>query len=933
MSTPRRLVIVESPAKARIIQGYLGDGYEVKSSVGHIRDLPNNAADVPDKYRGTAWAKTGVDVDHDFAPMYVISSTKKPLVRELKAAMSGVDELLLATDEDREGEAIAWHLVQVLQPKVPYRRMVFHEITKDAIQAAAQTTRELNTDLVDAQETRRIVDRLFGYEISPVLWRRVAPKLSAGRVQSVALRLIVERERERIAFRSASYCDIRGSFTPGPFAARLAKVDGRRIAGGKDFDDAGTLTSTDVLLLDEPAAATLTEALAGQPFTVSAVDQRPSTRRPAAPFMTSTLQQEAGRRLRWTAKRVMDVAQRLYEGGYITYMRTDSTTLSDQAIAAARSQAQDLYGADHVPAAPRRYDRKVKNAQEAHEAIRPSGDHFRTPGQVSGTISRDEFLLYELIWKRTLASQMADAKVATTTLRLGATASDGRQVEFTASGTVVVFPGFLAAYADVTDDGDAKKADTRLPGVAQGDTVTPTELVAEPHSTNPPPRYTEGSLTKKLEEMGIGRPSTFATIANTLIDREYVWRRGSALVPTFLGMTVVRLLEDHFTALVDYSFTAQMEEVLDAIAAGDDSRLQALERFYRGDGGFDGLRNLIDKGGDDIDARALSTFAIAGSDAAVRVGKYGPYLERNSDERANFPEDLAPDEITAEKVEEIFAQPRGDRELGDDPDSGRMIVVKNGRFGPYVTEVLSEEEAAAKGKAKIKPRTASLFKDMDPTTVTLPEALKLLSLPREIGPHPVDGEPIFALNGRYGPYIKKGNDSRSLADEAQLFTVTIDEALALLAQPPRRRGQSAPSGPLKELGTDPVSGNPIVVKDGRFGAYVTDGEYNATIPKGDSVDEITLERASDLLVERRAKGPAKKSRRKTAKKATKKATAKKSTAKKTPAKKAAKKTAAKKATKAPAAEPATQTSESSPHPEPAPVVVEAISEPAESGVS
>ncbi|MFN8125006.1 MAG: type I DNA topoisomerase [Candidatus Nanopelagicales bacterium] len=900
MSTPRRLVIVESPAKARIIAGYLGEGYEVTSSVGHIRDLPNNAADVPDKYRGTAWAKTGVDVEHDFAPMYVISASKKPLVRELKAAMSGVDELLLATDEDREGEAIAWHLVQVLQPKVPYRRMVFHEITKDAIRQAAENTRELNTDLVDAQETRRIVDRLFGYEISPVLWRRVAPKLSAGRVQSVALRLIVERERERIKFRSATYCDIRGSFAPGPFAARLAKVDGQRIAGGKDFDDTGSLTSSDVLLLDEAAAETLTTALAGRPFTVTAVEQKPSTRRPAAPFMTSTLQQEAGRRLRWTAKRVMDVAQRLYEGGYITYMRTDSTTLSDQAISAARAQAQELYGADHVPASPRRYDRKVKNAQEAHEAIRPSGDRFRTPGQVSGSVGRDEFLLYELIWKRTLASQMADAKVATTTLRLGATAADGRSVEFTASGTVVVFPGFLAAYADVSDDGSAQQAESRLPRLAEGDAVTAAELVAEPHSTNPPPRYTEGSLTKRLEEMGIGRPSTFATIANTLIDRNYVWRRGSALVPAFLGMTVVRLLEDHFTELVDYSFTAQMEEVLDAIAAGDDSRLQALERFYRGDGGFDGLRTLIDKGGDDIDARALSTFPVADSDAVVRVGRYGPYLQRGEDERANFPDDLAPDEITAAKVDEIFAQPRGDRELGTDPDSGRPIVVKNGRFGPFVTEILSEDEAG-KGKNKVKPRTASLFKDMDPTTVTLEEALRLLSLPREVGPDPRDGEPIYALNGRYGPYIKKGNDSRSLADEAQLFTVTVDEALALLAEPPRRRGQRAPSGPLKELGADPVSGNPIVVKDGRFGAYVTDGEYNATIPKGDNVDEITLERASDLLVERRAKGPAKKSRKKSsAKKATaKKSAAKKSTTKKSAAKKTTtRKTAAKKTTAA-----------------------------------
>ncbi len=888
MSTPRRLVIVESPAKARIIQGYLGQGYEVKSSVGHIRDLPHNASDVPDKYRGTAWAKTGVDVDNEFAPMYVVAGSKKPLVRELKAALSDADELLLATDEDREGEAIAWHLVQVLQPKVPYRRMVFHEITKDAIQQAAQTTRELNTDLVDAQETRRIVDRLYGYEISPVLWRRVAPRLSAGRVQSVALRLLVERERERIAFRSAMYCDIRGQFTPGSFNARLVKVDGQRIASGKDFDDTGALTAKGVLLLDEPTAAGLTESLTGQQFTVTAVEQRPSTRRPSAPFMTSTLQQEAGRRLRWTAKRVMDVAQRLYEGGYITYMRTDSTTLSEQAINGARNQARDLYGADHVPDVPRRYDRKVKNAQEAHEAIRPSGDTFRTPGQVSGTLNRDEFALYELIWKRTLASQMVDAKVATTTLRLGATAQDGRQVEFSASGTVVVFPGFLAAYADVSDD-EAKDKDTRLPAVAERETVVPTELVAEPHRTNPPARYTEATLTKTLEEMGIGRPSTFATIANTIVEREYAWRKGSALVPTFLGMTVVRLLEDHFTELVDYSFTAQMEEVLDAIAAGDDTRLRALERFYRGDdGGFDGLRNLIDQGGDNIDARALSTFAIPDSDAVVRVGKYGPYLQRNEDERVNFPDGTAPDELTAERVDELFAQPRGDKELGQDPATGHVIVVKNGRFGPYVTEVLEVDESIPV-KKRPKPKTASLFKDMSPETVTLDEALRLLSLPREVGVDPKDNEPIQALNGRYGPYIKKGTESRSLAEESQLFTVTLEQALKLLAEPARRRGQKSAAA-LKELGTDPVSGNPIVVKDGRFGAYVTDGEYNATIPKAENADEITLERASDLLVERRAKGPAKKSKKaakKTTKKATKKAPARKTAATKSTAKKAA----------------------------------------------
>jgi DNA topoisomerase I len=891
--TPQRLVIVESPAKARIIQGYLGDGYVVQSSVGHIRDLPNNAADVPEKYRGTAWAKTGVDVDEDFKPMYVVSANKRPLVRELKAALSQADELLLATDEDREGEAIAWHLIEVLQPKVPYRRMVFHEITKDAIREAARTTRDLNTDLVDAQETRRIVDRLYGYEVSPVLWRRVGSGLSAGRVQSVALRLVVDRERERIAFRSASYCDIRGTFLPGSFGARLTKVDGRRLATGKDFDDGGELKSSDVLVLDIQAAEALTDSLAARPFTVASVEQKPSTRRPNAPFMTSTLQQEGGRRLRWTAKRVMDVAQRLYEGGYITYMRTDSTTLSEQAIRAAREQATTLFGADHVPDAPRRYDRKVKNAQEAHEAIRPSGDSFRTPGQVSGSLTGDEFALYELIWKRTLASQMVDAKVATTTLRLAATAADGRAVEFSASGTLVVFPGFLAAYEDTRDaESQSAKENAQLPPLQQGQEVQATELTADPHTTNPPARYTEGTLIKALEDRGIGRPSTIASIITTIQEREYVRKRGTALVPSFLGMTVVRLLENHFSALVDYSFTARMEEVLDAIAAGDESRIQALERFYRGDDGigFQGLRPLIDKGGD-IDARALSTFEIAGSDAVVRVGKYGPYLQKGEDDRLNFPEDLAPDELTAEKVEELYAQPRGDREIGTDPATGRTIVVKTGRFGPYVTELL-EDDAPPKTKA----RTSSLFKDMDPAGVDLDTALRLLSLPREIGADPADGEPIFALNGRYGPYIKKGDESRSLADEAQLFTVTVPEALVLLAEPPRRRGQRAAAAPLKQLGTDPVSGGAIVVKDGRFGAYVTDGEYNATIPKAENAEEITLSRAADLLAERRAKGPAKKIARKSS--------ARKSPAKKSVAKKSAAKNAKKPAAKKTAAKPA-----------------------------
>jgi DNA topoisomerase-1 len=896
----RRLVIVESPAKARIIQNYLGPGYEVHSSVGHIRDLPQRAADVPTKYRGTEWAKTGVDIANGFAPMYVVGADRRSLIGELKTALAKADELLLATDEDREGEAIAWHLVEVLKPKVPYRRMVFHEITQEAIQRAAQTTRDLNTDLVDAQETRRIVDRLYGYELSPVLWRRVGPGLSAGRVQSVALRLVVDRERERIAFVSATYCDIRGAFAPGPFQARLVSVDGRRIAAGKDFDDSGQLKNNSVVVLDAASGEALAEELQGRPFRVTSVDQRPGTRKPGAPFMTSTLQQEAGRRLRWTAKRVMDVAQRLYEGGYITYMRTDSTTLSAQALDAARNQARELFGPDHVPDAPRRYDRKVKNAQEAHEAIRPSGDHFRTPGQVAGALRGDEYALYELIWKRTLASQMADAKVATTTVKLAADTSEGRTAEFSASGTVIVFPGFLAAYAD--PEGDDDKKQPKLPPLREGDDISAVELLAESHATAPPARFTEASLIKALEEMGIGRPSTFASIISTILDREYVAKRGSALVPSFLGMTVTRLLEQHFAPLVDYGFTARMEETLDAVANGDDSRLQALERFYRGESGtgYLGLRPLIDQGGDSIDARALSTFPIKGSDAVVRVGRYGPYLERipadsGDPDRANLPEDLAPDEVTAAKVEQIYAQPRGDRELGVDPDTGHMIVAKSGRFGPYVTEVLPEDA----GKAK--PKTSSLFKEMNLETVTLSDALRLLSLPREVGVDPADGEPILALNGRYGPYIRKGNESRSLADESQLFTVTLEDALKLLAEPPRRRGQRA-AAPGRELGADPTNGQMIQVKEGRFGPYVTDGEYNATIPKDEKPEELSLERAADLLAIRRAKGPAKKSsRKKSARKvpakkniAAKKTTSKKSTAKKSTTKTTAKKTTPKK---------------------------------------
>ena len=903
-SAARRLVIVESPAKAKTIQGYLGPGYEVDSSVGHIRDLPKGAGEIPAKYKGESWARLGIDVDNDFTPIYVTSADKKAKVTELKKKLANADELLLATDEDREGEAIAWHLLEVLKPKVPVRRMVFHEITKDAIRNAAEDTRELNTSLVDAQETRRLLDRLYGFEISPVLWKKISSNLSAGRVQSVALRLIVDRERERIAFRSANWWDIEALMGPGNFPAKLAGVDGVRLARSNDFDDNGQLTRKDALVLDEATANSLVTALADANAQVTSVERKPGTRRPYAPFMTSTLLQEAGNKLRWTSKRATSVAQGLYERGYITYMRTDSTTLSASALSAAREQAKELYGADHVSAAPRRYDRKVKNAQEAHEAIRPAGDVFRTPAQVAGELTGDDFALYDLIWKRTIASQMADAKVATTTIKMSADTSDGRTAEFSASGTVVTFPGFLAAY-DTGDNEDDNRSDsdggkdTRLPALAEGETVQLLRLDAVDHATKPPARYTEARLTKELEERGIGRPSTYPSIIDVLQRREYVTKRGSAMVPSWLGFAVVRLLEEHFPDLIDYDFTATMEETLDTVANGDLGRVDVLQRFYFGgkstDGEpFKGLNELVNSLGD-IDAKEVSSFRLGESDIFARVGRYGPYVDKDG-ERANVPLELAPDELTVEKAEELLAMPSGDIPLGIDPDTNHEIIAKNGRFGPYVTELLPEDapaEGDAKPKkrvAKVKPRTASLFKDMSLETVTLEDALKLLTLPREVGKHPEDSEPIHARNGRYGPYITWGKETRSLPDEPSIFTIDVEGALALLAQPKRRgRGQAQPG---KQMGEDPNTQQPIELKDGRFGPYVTDGTTNASLRRGDDPISLTLERAVELLAERRAAGPSKKAtRKKAAKKATKKA-AKKSTTKKTAAKKTTKKVAA-----------------------------------------
>ncbi|SNR62550.1 DNA topoisomerase I [Haloechinothrix alba] len=916
--TGRRLVVVESPAKARKIASYLGSEYVVESSKGHIRDLPRGAADVPAKYKGESWARLGVDVDNDFEPLYIVTPDKKSTVTELKQLLADADELYLATDGDREGEAIAWHLLEALKPKVPVRRMVFHEITESAIQAAAENPRELDSNLVDAQETRRILDRLYGYEVSPVLWKKVMPKLSAGRVQSVATRVIVQRERERIDFTSASYWDIAATMdagsggeqsAPATFSARLVSVDGSRLATGKDFGSNGRLkdsvaASSDVRVLDEAEATRLAEALDGRPFTVSSVESKPYTRKPYAPFMTSTLQQEAGRKLRFAADRTMRTAQRLYENGYITYMRTDSTTLSDTAITAARNQATELYGSEYLSPKPRQYNRAVKNAQEAHEAIRPAGESFRTPGQVAAELETDEFRLYELIWQRTIASQMADAKGTTMSVRItGVAAGTGEECVFSASGRTITFAGFLRAYVEAVDSeagGEADDVERRLPHLERDQEVSATSLVPDGHSTSSPARYTEASLVKALEELGIGRPSTYASIINTVQARGYVWKKGSALVPSWVAFSVVGLLEKHFERLVDYDFTAAMEDELDAIASGNQERTRWLSGFYFGGdigpegsiGRSGGLKKLVGSGVEDIDAREINSIPMLtdenGTTVYVRVGRYGPYLEREVDgssQRANLPEDLPPDELTQEVAEKLFATPAEGTVLGTDPETGHEIVAKDGRFGPYVTEILPEEdeqagngsaeksengEAAKKGRKttkskKPKPRTASLLKSMSLETVTLDDALKLLALPRVVGTDPESGEEITAQNGRYGPYLKRGTDSRSLETENQIFEITLDEALKIFAEPKRRGRQAAAKPPLRELSNDPASGKPMVVKDGRFGPYVTDGEYNASLRKGDTVEELTDERAAELLAEKRAKGPAPKKRRTTAK--------------------------------------------------------------------
>lgn len=959
----KRLVIVESTTKAKKIAPYLGSNYIVEASVGHIRDLPRGAADVPPKYKKEPWARLGVNVDKNFTPLYVVSPDKKKKVADLKAKLKDVDELLLATDPDREGEAIAWHLLQTLKPKVPVRRMVFHEITKPAILAAAQNTRELDNNLVDAQETRRILDRLYGYEVSPVLWKKVMPRLSAGRVQSVATRVIVDRERKRMVFVPAEYWDLAAEFTAPAsagtasqgsststdggddrkFTGRLSRVNGKRVAAGRDFNDRGELTSDAVVVTKEQAEQLATQ-LQHVTLPVINVEEKPYTRKPSAPFMTSTLQQEAGRKLHYTSERTMRVAQRLYENGHITYMRTDSTTLSEQGLQAARQQAIALFGKDHVADAPRRYDRKVKNSQEAHEAIHPAGEQFSTPAELRSQLDAEEYKLYELIWQRTIASQMADVKGVSMKVTIG-----NEDVEFTTTGRTVTFAGFLRAYSDAIADAavssDANQS--RLPHLKVGDEVAISDVAADEHTTNPPARYTEASLVKKMEDLGIGRPSTYASIIKTIQDRGYVYSRGNALVPSWVAFAVVGLMEKSFAALVDYDFTSSMEDELDDIAAGNEVGANWLKGFYFGDKHASdataetiarqgGLKALVGNNLEQIDARVVNSLPLFDDDQGrpiyVRVGRYGPYLERQIGvkpdgepefQRANLSDTTTPDELTLEFAEKLFATPQSGRELGVNPANGRVIVVKEGRFGPYVTEIMGADEKekvavsaeqivaeeraaedaqrAAEGKraknwetktaiaAKekrinqiieetLKPATASLFSSMDPSTVTLEEALQLISLPREVGVDPTDGQMITAQNGRYGPYLKKGTDSRSLSSEEQIFTITLDEARRIYAEPKRRGRGATTQQAIKELGDNDVSGKPMSVKDGRFGPYVTDGETNASLRKGDDPLTLTDARANELLSERRAKeaadgGPKKKATKKTA--AKKKTTTKK----------------------------------------------------------
>jgi DNA topoisomerase-1 len=887
---PTSLVIVESPAKARTIARYLGDDFVVEASIGAVRDL---------EPKGLA-----VDIDDGFRPTYVVPPSKADVVKRLRAALRRADQLYLATDEDREGEAIAWHLTEVLKPAVPTRRMVFHEITRQAIEQAVERSRDIHAGLVDAQEARRIVDRLFGYPVSEVLWRKVSTGLSAGRVQSPSIRLVVQRERERMAFVPAGYWDLTAAFGTSPaFTASLVGLDGDRVATGKDFDNHARVTRDDVVVVDETGARALVTALDGSTYTVSSVDERPYRSSPKAPFITSTLQQEGGRKLGMSSGQVMRTAQGLYERGYITYMRTDSVTLSDEALAAARTQVRELYGENYLPSGARQYRSTVKNAQEAHEAIRPAGNRWRTPDQLHGELRGADLRLYDLVWKRTLASQMADAVGKTVSVRIEAplaapVESGATTTEWAASGRTITFPGYLRVYVEGSDDPEADLDDRErlLPDLASGQVLPEPVVGPVGHTTQPPARYTEASLVKRLEELGIGRPSTWASIMQTIQDRGYVWKKGTALVPSWSAFAVVQLLEGHFAEEVDYTFTARMENQLDEIATGSRDREPFLRAFWFGNGS-EGLTTIIDHAMANADPAVVNAIPL-GKDAdgeliVVRNGRYGPYVKRGED-TASVPADLPPDELTVARALEILAAPKGDEPIGTDPETGRPVYVKTGRFGPYVQ--LGDADTLPDGE---KPKMSSLFQTMSPADITLEDALRLLSLPRTVGTDAESGEQIVALNGRYGPYLKKGKETRSLATEDDLFTVTVQDALRLFAEP-KRRGRAAAAAPLRELGDDPVSGKPVVIREGRYGPYVTDGETNASLRErdGDRVEDLTIDRAAELLQARRDAGPAKPRggrKKAAAKKApAKKAGIKKAAGRKAPAKKAAAKTAAKK---------------------------------------
>jgi DNA topoisomerase-1 len=846
----KSLVIVESPAKARTISKFLGGDYEVLASIGHVRDLPKGTREIPAQYKGEDWAYLGVNVNEGFVPIYVVPADKKAQVTKLRNAIKSARDLYLATDEDREGEAISWHLFELLKPKIPVHRLVFHEITKEAIDEALTNPRDIDNGLVRAQETRRILDRLFGYEVSPLLWRKIGPRLSAGRVQSVAVRLIVEREQERREFTEANYWDLIGVFEAGggSFQADLVSVDGRRIPTGRDFDPrTGQLKDARVMRLDAQQARQLAERLQRATFRITALEDKPYSMRPAAPFTTSTMQQEANRKLGFTARRTMQVAQSLYENGYITYMRTDSTNLAQVAVNAARELVESEYGRAYLTDKPRVYTSKVKNAQEAHEAIRPAGHPFRLPESLRRELESDEYRLFEMIWKRTIASQMADARGRRTTITI-----EGDGAVFQVSGKTVDFPGFLRAYVEGSDDPNAELADkeTVLPSVRRDEPITCRRLDCKGHTTQSPARYSEAALTRTLEEMGIGRPSTYAAIIDTILARDYVFKKNNSLVPTWVAFSVIRLLTEHLPNLVDYQFTAQMEDLLDEISRDEKQHVEYLHQFFFGDD-VPGLRYQVEAKIKEIDARDVSRFSIGtpadgAGEIQLRVGKYGPFLEQG-ERRASLPDGLAPDELTLEKAVELLERGQQiDEPLGICPDTHKPVFVKQGRFGPYVQLGTTDDE---------DKKNASLLRGMEASEVDLQTALQLLSLPRTLGQHPQTNEPVVVSNGRYGPYVKCGAETRSLPVDVSPLTVTLETSLELLAQPKTRgRRRSAPQEPLREFPASPATGQPIKLLDGRYGPYVTDGTTNASLPKGTAPDDLIFEHAVQLLADRASRG-------------------------------------------------------------------------------